>query len=379
MRSLVPVAAVMILLGLAAPAKAESWTIFRNCSSDPCMIGVARPSWSEPGWHPIATYSGPQGAWAAACALHRQGGTNVSPDIAAGRVDCASLSPDPAALDPIWETTWVIWRSCEVTPCRIGVAVPGDPRPGRDRVRTFASPVAAWRAACDMHFDDPGAFSPDIASGRVDCARLQAPDTLSGEAAALLGQWEFGRVGGVHLCEVELTAEDGAFGKVLRACHPDESFWRLIGGDLHVFRDDGVVSTIFTRVRRGDWTGDYLVDRSTGYVHYLRHDRASAAPLSEAETALLGPWRFGREDGAFLCDVVLTAETGEHGKVIRACHPNESFRKLVGEELHVFRDDGVVSTIFRRVSADRWSGSYLIDRSTGYVHYLERDGAGEGR
>jgi hypothetical protein len=71
MRILVLVGAMVALIGVAT----ENWTIFRNCNSDPCIIGVALPSCAEPGWDPIATCSGPQKAWAVACELHRQGGT----------------------------------------------------------------------------------------------------------------------------------------------------------------------------------------------------------------------------------------------------------------------------------------------------------------
>ncbi len=90
---------ISLLLSLAgflvlsvAPASAERWSVFRNCNVRPCNIGVALPTWSEPGWSRISTHDGPREAWKRACSLHYNDRGYFSPDIAAGTIDCLKLT-----------------------------------------------------------------------------------------------------------------------------------------------------------------------------------------------------------------------------------------------------------------------------------------------
>lgn len=264
MRVLVFMAALAVTLGISSAARAENWSIYRNCNTDPCTIGVALPSYNEPGWDAVATYAGPQEAWAAACELHFNGSTNFSPDIAEGRVNCSALSPDPNRRDPVWVARWSIFRNCSNRPCMIGVALPNWNQADWSRVGTYRNTAEAWIEACKMHFNDPNYYSPDILAGRVDCGALSG-DNLE----AYLGVWSFGRENEGELCKVNLTNRRGNYGLVLEACHPNESFWEIHGNQL-LFRDaGGTVSTSFTLQRTNYWSGPYLLEPSPNIVHYL--------------------------------------------------------------------------------------------------------------
>jgi len=70
-------------------AQSQRWSVFRNCNTRPCTIGVAVSTWSEPGWSRISTHSYPNAAWKRACQLHYNNRGYNSPDIANGTVNCS--------------------------------------------------------------------------------------------------------------------------------------------------------------------------------------------------------------------------------------------------------------------------------------------------
>jgi len=84
----------LLVVGLApAPVEAqrERWSIFRNCNTRPCTIGVAVSTWMRPGWSRIQTFSNVRGAWRRACWLHLNNSNYNSPDVVAGRVNCSQF------------------------------------------------------------------------------------------------------------------------------------------------------------------------------------------------------------------------------------------------------------------------------------------------
>lgn len=101
--------------------------------------------------------------------------------------------------------------------------------------------------------------------------------------AELVGKWKFGRAtGGLfapagHLCDVELLVSKGAHGNVIRACHGNESFWRINGDTLEFLGSGGQVTTIFTLKSEGHWEGPYVGPGSGligGVIHDLKRDAA---------------------------------------------------------------------------------------------------------
>jgi hypothetical protein len=80
--------ASLIMVLLSGPSHAQSWSVFRNCNTRPCIIGVAVSTWYQPGWSRTATYSNQGLAWQRACWLHFNDRGHRSPDIAAGRINC---------------------------------------------------------------------------------------------------------------------------------------------------------------------------------------------------------------------------------------------------------------------------------------------------
>lgn len=79
--------------------------VFENCQVTPCMIGVADPSYAVPGnqryaegWrrfntnpYPLTNFPNDRKAWQFACRIHYSSSRHNSPDIEAGRVNCAEL------------------------------------------------------------------------------------------------------------------------------------------------------------------------------------------------------------------------------------------------------------------------------------------------
>ena len=105
----------------------------------------------------------------------------------------------------------------------------------------------------------------------------------SAAEAALAGTWEFGRADGTVLCTITLGGEAGAHGKVIRACHPNESFWTL-EGDVLVFLDSsGRVTSRLSRAREGDWTGPYVLEPQRRITHYIRRGAGAAEPGTGAD------------------------------------------------------------------------------------------------
>lgn len=101
--------------------------------------------------------------------------------------------------------------------------------------------------------------------------------------ADMVGKWKFGRAtSGLlapagHLCDVELLAMKGAHGNAVRACHGNESFWRINGDTLEFLGNSGQVTTIFTLKSAGHWEGAYVGPASGligGVIHYLKRDAA---------------------------------------------------------------------------------------------------------
>lgn len=100
-----------------------------------------------------------------------------------------------------------------------------------------------------------------------------ATDPLVSELLRKGGRWEFGRVGGGKLCDVVLTQAKGRHGFVLRACHANESFWRIEKGKLLFVSANGAPTTRFTRAQANAWRGPYLGTKeipAQGIVHYLK-------------------------------------------------------------------------------------------------------------
>jgi hypothetical protein len=72
------------------------WCVFVNETVRPPHIGVARGTYQAPGWYKLwGPYAEPYQAWRAACQAHLRR-THHSPDIAAGRIDCAACARGPA-------------------------------------------------------------------------------------------------------------------------------------------------------------------------------------------------------------------------------------------------------------------------------------------
>ncbi|MFC1680850.1 hypothetical protein ACFL1S_03525, partial [Pseudomonadota bacterium] len=244
-------------------AFAEPWSIVGTCNTTPCTIGVARPGTNQPGWFTVATYSGPQEAWASACGLHNNDSRLFAPDIANGAIVCSGLNPSPNGIIPVSSEHWSIFRNCNTRPCTIGVALPTYSEPDFSRIRTFDSAAKAWVEACKLHYGDPNYFSPDIEAGTIDCGLLQTGND------ALLGPWYFGRVNGPLLCNINLTGDRSGYGYTIQSCNPNESFWELRGQELYFMRNDGFVTTIFRRQSEDYWVGPYLGDPAANITHYI--------------------------------------------------------------------------------------------------------------
>lgn len=86
MKTSIFIALFMVLASSTAPMAQQykAWSVFRNCTVYPCVIGVAVSDWTQPGWSRIASFQNEVFAWQHACALHYEGAHN-SPDIAQGR------------------------------------------------------------------------------------------------------------------------------------------------------------------------------------------------------------------------------------------------------------------------------------------------------
>jgi hypothetical protein len=67
---------------------------------------------------------------------------------------------------------WAVFRNCNSRPCTIGVAVSTWYVNGWSRLTTYQNQVLAWRRACYLHYYDSGHYSPDIASGSINCSAM---------------------------------------------------------------------------------------------------------------------------------------------------------------------------------------------------------------
>lgn len=87
-----------------------------------------------------------------------------------------------------------------------------------------------------------------------------------------------------------------------------------------------------------------------------------------------GPWKFGRKDAAFLCDLELTTEKGSHGFVIQGCNPNESFWAFDDHQLTLIDQNGTATTRLTPVdgNVERWEGAFLGNPEWNIVHYIHR-------
>jgi hypothetical protein len=95
------------------------------------------------------------------------------------------------------------------------------------------------------------------------------------------GTWAFGRVlegsKKFFLCRLVLTKTRGEHGYEIRGCHPNESYWELMGRDTILFRHkDGSITSRLTRRRDGYWEGPYIPHKSapvrpgeTAKPHYI--------------------------------------------------------------------------------------------------------------
>jgi len=125
-------------------------------------------------------------------------------------------------------------------------------------------------------------------AGKGKCTPLAAPPAapavpktpppvlkpITFEQELLSGSWTFGRVNGDVICTITFTKTVGKYGDyVLRACFPNESFWRLEGNTLTFLHSDGTPTSKLTRKNANYWEGPYLGHPtlpSKGTIHYIR-------------------------------------------------------------------------------------------------------------
>jgi hypothetical protein len=100
------------------------------------------------------------------------------------------------------------------------------------------------------------------------------PATGTLEDGLSQGTWTFGRVGGAVLCTVTLTKTPGKYGAyTLKACHANESYWKLEGKTLVFLHADGTRTSELTRKSATYWEGPYLGYPgipADGTRHYIR-------------------------------------------------------------------------------------------------------------
>ncbi|MEE8574151.1 MAG: hypothetical protein V3T30_01960, partial [Thermodesulfobacteriota bacterium] len=193
---------------------------------------------------------------------------------------------------------WSVFRNCNTRPCTIGVAVPKWSEPGWSRISTFGSSGAAWLSACRLHYNDRSHHSPDIAAGTIDCAKLKSshstPDEQLRSVKDPVGSWTFGRVGGPVLCQITLTPNKDRLGYILRGCHPNESYWDLIGPAKLVFKhSDGKATSELVRQNVDYWEGIYIPHHGatqTKYRHYIRRKGGGGGQSGN----LAGIWTTGQ-------------------------------------------------------------------------------------
>ncbi|MDD5300179.1 MAG: caspase family protein [Gallionella sp.] len=117
---------------------------------------------------------------------------------------------------------------------------------------------------------------------RLNQAASSAAEQARLHEADLAGKWKFGRSHGTllapagHLCDVELLLAKGTFGNVIKACHSNESFWRLNGDKLEFVGSTGRVTTVFSKNEQGYWEGAFIGmgNLFSDVIHYLKRDLA---------------------------------------------------------------------------------------------------------
>jgi len=95
--------------------------------------------------------------------------------------------------------------------------------------------------------------------------------------SSVIGGWEFGRsTSGQVLCggsiqgsRFELTANAGPRGLQMIGCHPNESFYWLMGQELIFIAADGSISSILRQGSADYWEGPYKLDPAARITHYV--------------------------------------------------------------------------------------------------------------
>ena len=102
-------------------------------------------------------------------------------------------------------------------------------------------------------------------------------------------------------------------------------------------------------------------------------------PTNSLVASLVGKWQFGRTlnrnqpTNQHLCALTLTDQfVPGKGYRINACHPNESYWNIEGDELVFRASDGRVSSRFSRSYDGSWEGPYVLNPSAGVRHYLRK-------
>lgn len=100
----------------------------------------------------------------------------------------------------------------------------------------------------------------------------------------MLGEWEFGRTNGTFLCKLTLTKEKGPNNTmVIRACNPNESFWKMVSEkQMHFMSINGDVTTRFYQKSPVSWEGPY---KDGQIIHYLRRKDASSSGTPDKSKA----------------------------------------------------------------------------------------------
>ena len=144
--------------------------------------------------------------------------------------------------------------------------------------------------------------------------------------------------------------------------------WRLINFSRTFYQRSnynefmGLVSTMENNYQRIPYCGDVANATDVSTIA----DAYEFGRVSPTETVLCGG---PRQSNAF----VLTTNQGVRGRVLKACHPNESYYWYLQGEIIFLDANGYVTSILRRGSNDYWEGPFRGEPSSKITHYISRD------
>lgn len=139
--------------GQPPPPPVDSLYIHRNCRAPTgCIIGIADAGYALPstaryreGWRRLeGPFSNHPDAWRRACQIHYSGGAR-SPDIIAGRIDCASLDTPVASPEPGTDRPGSDYRSFSQSRADAGACASACERDRRCRSWTWVRPGVQGR------------------------------------------------------------------------------------------------------------------------------------------------------------------------------------------------------------------------------------------